>query len=227
MGISGEMYGGNTVVKAATMAQGARRCQFAACTVSMILCTLFVGAVPRTSVAAAQERSKAETEAIALARRTLAAKLSVPIERITAVSIAPAQWRDSSLGCPERGMVYTPALTSGYEVRLREADREHIVRVAGARAVICGPSPDPKQPPVTMIAGSLKAAGAVRTALAARLGIDPARVRIVSTRPYRSSTPCPGAPASPKGAAFVVEAEASSQTFRYYTDDTLTHSCDP
>ncbi len=208
------------------MAHRVRRCQFAAFTASTILCTLVAGIVVSPSVAAAQERSKAETEAIAVARQTLAAKLSVPIEQITTVTLSPAQWRDSSLGCPERGMIYTPALVPGYEVKLRDADREHVVRVGGGRAVICSTQTDPKQPPVTALAGSLKAADAVRTALAVRLGIDPARVRIVSTRPYRPSTACQGAPGSPKGAALIVEAQAAAQTFRYYTDDALTRSCD-
>jgi hypothetical protein len=172
-----------------------------------------------------QERGKLEAEAVALARQTLIAKLSVASERITTVSVSPAQWRDSSLGCPERGMVYTPVLASGFEVKLRDPDHEHVVHVAGNRAVICRSQSNPKQPPATMVSASLKASNAVRAALAARLGIEPARVRIVSTRPMRSA-PCPAAPASPKGAALIVEAEAAARTFRYYADDTEVLNCD-
>jgi hypothetical protein len=171
-----------------------------------------------------QERSKPEAEAVALARRTLIAKLLVGPERITTVSVSPAQWRDSSLGCPQRGMTYTPVISSGYEVTLRDADREHVVHVAGGRAVICGSQSDPKQPPAAMVSASLKAANAVRAALSARLGIEPARIRILSTRPLRS-TPCPAAPASPNGAALIVEAEAAAQTFRYYADDAEVRNC--
>src|SRR5438093_13182170 len=86
----------------------------------------------------AQQPGKPDAEAAALARRTLAAKLSVPIERIKIVSVSPVEWRDSSLGCPERGMVYTQVLTSGYKVTLRAAEREHAVHVAGHHVVICG-----------------------------------------------------------------------------------------
>jgi hypothetical protein len=215
----------NAVVKAATMAHRARRCQLTAFTTLTVLCALLAAATPSTSVAA-QERSKPETEAIALARRTLAARLSIPIGEITTVSIAAAQWRDSSLGCPERGMIYAPTLLSGYEVKLRGPEREHVVHVAGGRAIVCDARPDPKEPPAAVVAGSMKAANAVRSALAARLGIQPAAVRIVSTRPYRASTRCQGAPAAAKGPALIVEAEASAQTFRYYSDDTVTRSCD-
>ncbi len=206
------------------IAQGPRRCQIAG---RAILGSVVIGInLWIASPAIAQERTKPEADAVALAQRTLAATLSVPQARIQFVSVSPVQWRDSSLGCPERGMVYTPALVSGYEVTLRNAERQHIVHVAGTRAVVCGAQADSKRPTSAMIVGSLKAADAVRTAVAARLGIEPARVRITSTRPFRPSAPCPAAPASSKGGALIVEAEASSQTFRYYADDSQVVNCD-
>lgn len=194
------------------------------CTVIITGFALFVPATGGRAVDA-QQRSKAEADAVSLARQTLAASLAVPLERVTEVGVAPVQWRDSSLGCPERGTRYTQAIVSGYAVTLRDAEREHVVHVAGARAVICGPRSDPKQPPTAAIAGSLKAADAVRASLAARLGIEPARVRIVSTRPFRPPPSCAAAPALPKGAALIVEAEAASQTFRYYADDARVLDC--
>ena len=175
----------------------------------------------------AQQTAKPDAEAVALARRTLAAKLSVPVERIQFVSVSPVEWRDSSLGCPERGMVYTPVLTPGYKVTLREGDREHVVHVARTHAVICGSQPNSKLAPASLISGSLKAGDAVRTALATRLKIDPGRVHIVSTRPARAdSRPCAAAPAEPTGTGFIVEAQAETHNFRYYTDDAVTVSCD-
>src|SRR5712691_7532050 len=157
----------------------------------------------------AQQPGKPDAEAAALARRTLAAKLSVPIERIKIVSVAPVEWRDSSLGCPERGMVYTPVLTPGYKVTLREGNREHVVHVARTHVVICGSHGDSKLAPAALISSSLKAGDAVRAALAARLKIVADRVRIVSTRPARSdSRPCTAAPSVPSGPAFIVDAQA-------------------
>ena len=175
----------------------------------------------------AQQPGKPDAEAAALARRTLAAKLSLPIERIKIVSVSPVEWRDSSLGCPERGMVYTQVLTSGYKVTLRAADREHAVHVAGTHVVICGSQGISKLAPAALISGSLKAGDAVRSALAARLKIDADRVRIVSTRPARSdSRPCTAAPSEPSGAAFIVDAKVETHTYRYYTDDAVTVSCE-
>lgn len=177
-------------------------------------------------IVAAQERGKAELEAIALARETLAAKLSVPLDRLKTVSASSAQWRDSSLGCPERGMVYTPALTAGYAVTLREGAREHVVHVAGGRAIVCGSQADRRLRPEALIAAPLKAADAVRRALAARLGIEPAAVRVTSTRPFRSPPPCPAAPTPAEPGPLLVEAEAAAQSFRYYADDKRVVSCD-
>jgi hypothetical protein len=199
----------------------------AARVLSIPLCALIVSEfflfVPATS--SAQQRSKAETDAVSLARQTLAASLSVPPEHITEVGVASIQWRDSSLGCPERGTRYTQAIVSGFAVTLRDTGREHVVHVAGARAVICGARSDERQPPAAKITESLKAADAVRARLAARLGIEPGRVRIVSTRPFRPPVSCAAAPAMPKGVALIVEAEAASQTFRYYADDARVLDC--
>jgi hypothetical protein len=175
----------------------------------------------------AQQPAKAGEEAVALARRTLAAKVSAAPEKLILVSVSPAQWRDSSLGCPERGLVYTPSLSSGFAIRLRDGEQEHVVHVAGGRAIVCPPQTRSKLSPTSTVSATLKAAENVRTALAARLGLDPARVDIESTFPAGSkSRPCAAAPETPAGAAFVVEAKAGGQSFRYYTDGAVTVSCD-
>ena len=116
-------------------------------------------------------------------------------------------------------MMYTQVLTSGYKVRLRDVEREHVVHVAGSHAVICGSQADPKLSSATLISASLKAADAVRTAVGGRLKIEPARVRnrLDAVRPDGSRL-CAAASPAPSGAAFIVAAEAEGQTFRYYTD---------
>ena len=204
-------------------------CQFDFHVFQILAITLVAVAIwiwPAVTVFAQQPR-KPDAEAAALARRSLAAKLSMPIERIKIVSVSPAEWRDSSLGCPERGMVYTQVLTSGYKVTLRDGDREHVVHVAGTHVVFCSSQAESKLAPAALISGSLKAGDAVRAALAARLKIDADRVRIVSTRPARSdSRPCTAAPSEPRGAAFIVDAQVETHTYRYYTDDAVTVSCE-
>jgi len=168
-----------------------------------------------------------QSEAIALARKTLAAKLSLPAEQITTITVAAVQWRDSALGCPERGVVARPIVTSGFKVTLRANEREYEVHLAGGRAVICGSQADTRLSSAPLVAASLKAADAVRVAVAARLGIEPTRVSIAATRPAPSDArACPAAPPTPSGVAFVVEGEAQGKPFRYYTDDSVTLDCD-
>jgi hypothetical protein len=175
----------------------------------------------------AQQPTNAEAEASALARRTLAESLQSPIDRIMVVRVSRAEWRDSSLGCPEPGMAYSPVLTSGYDVRLRDGDREHEVHVAAGRAIVCRSQPDARLASAGYLAASLKAAEAVRQALAKRLGVEASHVRIVSTLPAQSDArPCGARPAKPRGVAYLVEARVETRPFRYYTDDAVTVGCD-
>jgi hypothetical protein len=176
--------------------------------------------------AAGGQPAKPEADAAALARKTLAEKLLQPIEAITVVRVSPAEWRDTSLGCPERGVRYQPVLTAGYQVRLRDSEREHTVHVAGGRAVVCSSKADARLSSAPFVAASIKAGDAVRAALAKTLGIDPSQVRVVSTRPARSaSSNCLSAPQAPNGTAYLVEAEADGRKFLYYADDAVTVSC--
>jgi hypothetical protein len=168
--------------------------------------------------------------AAALAQKTLAAQLMVAIETIRIVSVSPAEWRDSSLGCPVRGMTYTLRVVRGFSVRLREDDRgrEHDVHVAGSRAIVCGSQDDGRLSAKALMDAPLKAREAVRAALAVRLGIDAAGVRVVSMRPAAAGArDCAAAPATRDGAAFLVDAEAQARSFRYYADAAVVVGCEP
>lgn len=170
----------------------------------------------------AQKPDKASDRAVVVARNALAARLKVAIQRIALVDVAATTWRDTSLGCPEPDTVYLPVLTPGHEVRLRADDREHVVHVAGERTVFC----DRVDGVPALVADSLKASAATRTAMAQRLGVAADAVRIVSARSFGSARhTCPGAPAEPRGAAFIVEARVDGATHWYYSDDAVTRPC--
>ncbi len=57
------------------------------------------------------------------AKQDLAKRLSVNPNDIELVSFQPMTWPDSSLGCPQPGMLYTQALVEGYLIRLRVSGR--------------------------------------------------------------------------------------------------------
>jgi hypothetical protein len=208
------------------MAQGRSRCQSR---LAWIVVTTWLLPVPALSqtVTSAQQGRQTSAQAEILARQTLAARVSVPPDRLATVSVAPAQWRDSSLGCPERGMRYTPSLSSGHEVKLRSGEQIYVVHVSAGRAVVCGAHGDTKVPATALLSPTLKARDAVVHALATRLEIDRDRVRVRSTRPARTaSPPCAAAPKMETGAAFIVDAQANGKPFRYYADDVAVVSCE-
>lgn len=60
---------------------------------------------------------------VAGASKELAAKLNVPVDQIELVEASYVTWRDSSLGCPRRGMSYLQVLVDGTRIKLRGAGK--------------------------------------------------------------------------------------------------------
>ena len=63
----------------------------------------------------------ASQEVVLLAKEDLAQRLNVAPEAIVVSSVEPVTWPDTSLGCPQPGMMYAQVLTPGFWVIL-EAD---------------------------------------------------------------------------------------------------------
>jgi hypothetical protein len=82
--------------------------------------------------------SKSRDEAIATARKALAAREGSRGAEAEVVSADAAEWRDSSLGCPESGKLYAQVILAGYRVVFRAGATVHVVHVSGADAVVCG-----------------------------------------------------------------------------------------
>jgi hypothetical protein len=83
----------------------------------------------------------AETERVVeLARRDLARRLGLALERIGLVSIETMQWPDASLGCPQPGKVYAQVVTPGFRVLLVAHQRVYEYHSEAARSVVlCSP----------------------------------------------------------------------------------------
>jgi len=80
----------------------------------------------------------ARERAVVTARAAIAEREGLKLESIETEDIAPREWPDASLGCPEKGRFYAQVMTRGYRVRLRVAKTIRIVHVSGAHAVVCG-----------------------------------------------------------------------------------------
>ncbi len=50
-----------------------------------------------------------------------------------------ATWPDTSLGCPQKGMMYAQVITPGFRVVLAVNDQDYEYHTDNARVVLCSP----------------------------------------------------------------------------------------
>jgi hypothetical protein len=67
------------------------------------------------------------------------------------MSIEPTQWPDSSLGCPQPGVLYIQAITLGYRIVLQANGEQYALHVAGGRAILCTSSGTAEPPPAATV----------------------------------------------------------------------------
>jgi len=156
-------------------------------------------------------------EAVRAATEAVSAKAGVPAGDLQVVSVTEATWRDSSLGCPERGQVYTPALVDGFRVTLEGGGTRYDVRTAGGRAIVCDSGAPAAKAPNEAVRPALDAGSHARSHLGNRLGIAPADLVIKRIRAWRAlDGPCePPAGVTLKGATFLVELSREERLYRY------------
>jgi hypothetical protein len=79
--------------------------------------------------------------AVAWAQADLAQRLGIATGQIAVVSVEAVRWRDSSLGCPQPGMMYAQVITPGYRIVLRVGDElyEYHSAEGSDNAVYCQP----------------------------------------------------------------------------------------
>jgi hypothetical protein len=178
------------------------------------------------------------------ARAAAARELKATASEFKVVTIEPAQWSDSSLGCRKPNAMYQQVVSSGYVVVLEREGKRHQVNVAGSRAVLCDVA--------TRITGTVRqplpargldrVANLARQDLANRLHMDVEQIRIASMEPRRwtdddmncrsgKGEPVTGAPAqeagSPSAIGYRLALNASGRTFFYHTDLRSVRACPP
>ncbi len=96
--------------------------------------TIITPAPTSTEVAIPSESESLVSQAIA----DLALRLQVTEEVIQAVSVEAVEWRDTSLGCPQPGMMYAQVVTPGYKLGLEaEGEKYWYHTDAGKYLVLC------------------------------------------------------------------------------------------
>ena len=71
------------------------------------------------------------------ARTNLASRLGVPASSITVQQAAEHDWPDSSLGCPEPGMMYSQVITPGYLIILQVNGKSYEYHASRTHVVTC------------------------------------------------------------------------------------------
>ena len=179
--------------------------------------------------------------AVDQARAEVAKQLHVQASEFTVVTVEPAQWSDSSLGCRKPNSMYQQVMSNGYVVVLERQGKRHQVNVAGTRAVICEPttrlSGTVRQP--MSARGLERVTTLARQDLANRLRMDVQQIRVANVEPRHwtdedmNCTSGAGSPAAaaPAGSASAVgyrlALNASGRTYFYHTDLRSVRACPP
>jgi len=71
------------------------------------------------------------------ARQDLARQLAVSEGEIRVVSAESVQWSDTSLGCPEPGMMYAQVITPGYKFVLEHEGKQYDYHAGQGRVILC------------------------------------------------------------------------------------------
>jgi len=71
------------------------------------------------------------------AQEALADWLGISSEEIAVVEVEEVEWPDTSLGCPQPGMVYAQVIVPGWRVVMRVNDKVYEYHAGGEQAVLC------------------------------------------------------------------------------------------
>ena len=92
---------------------------------------------PKEEPGSKEEMVGEQEQAVEAAIEALVDETGASDDQIELVSVESVQFRDSSLGCPQRGMMYLQVITPGYRVILSLEGQTYDYRVAGERAMLC------------------------------------------------------------------------------------------
>ena len=194
-------------------------------TVFLTLTVLTVSAIPGlAAVDGNADESTAAEDAIVRAKALLETTLGIPAETIRLAYATAAEWPDSSLGCPEKGMSYLPVVTSGHVVSLEVHNQIDTVHVAGTAAGICDKLGKPRQDPQrARMEHAAKPLDLSLQDLSARLDVQTAEIELVTMR--RSSWPDASLGCPRRGeqyaqvvtSGFVIELRHDDEVYTYHT----------
>ncbi len=173
-----------------------------------------------------------ESQALQLARETLAQRLHVAETDITVSHVTARTWNDSSMGCGTPGTVAATVITEGYAVTAAARGHAYLVHVSGANAIVCDKAGVVlREPAAARGAGIDVMMERARQDLARRLGVAPAKIRLGGVQPKQwpdSGLGCPqeGEKLEPGPVeGLVLTLKHAGRVFSYHTDRKTVRPC--
>jgi hypothetical protein len=80
------------------------------------------------------------------AKIDLAKRLSIATDQISLVEAINVVWPDSSLGCPQEGMMYAQVLTPGFLILLEHAGNTFEYHTSNSTEIVTCENPSPPVP---------------------------------------------------------------------------------
>ena len=154
--------------------------------------------------------------------------LNLPPEQFSVQNARAVDWPDSSLGCPQPGMMYLQVITPGFKVMLKAGEEIYPVHVGGTRAVVCartaGDSPGPKAQAAQAKVDLLHRA---RARLAAMLDVDAANIQVNAIRAghFGDAPGCLGGARKEKTGGKRVELTYAGRRYEYSADADEVQEC--
>lgn len=158
-----------------------------------------------------------------LAKADLAAQLNMDPSQITAVSVEPYDFSDSSLGVPEPGQNYLTVITPGYIILLEANDLTYEYHGSGDRVVQApGPADTGLAPGSGDYGPAQPLVDRALAELAAQLGIDPDQISVASVEAVDFPDSSLGLPKEGESyltvitPGYIIILEAGGQTFEFH-----------
>lgn len=182
------------------------------------------------------DTSLSHSQAIELAKQTLAKQGELPAQNIELESAKAVQWPDSSLGCPQPGMMYAQIITPGYRVTLMESPngKRHFVHIGAGRAIVCNKTNSTRsQTEKNLRFGKRwQQSQKAQQLLSDRLSVSRDKIRIVGARTIENKKAGPlcikeiGKGKPTKTHIQVIELSHHKQVYRYAVIDNRLVYCD-
>ncbi len=109
----------------------------------VLLCVLLLlpacGPVPTPTPVPAPTPIPGTEPLVEAAVQDLLARVKLTATDVRIKNIEAVDWPDTSLGCPQPGMVYAQVITPGYKITLAAESRDYVYHTDRQRVVYCPP----------------------------------------------------------------------------------------